>query len=95
MNRLIEEVLTLSEILELKADPAGLAEGAVIESQVQQIQGDQFNMAVFLWYLGNRDLSNLHVYSSVHWTSLILQGTRKTRPCLTSHPVEYEYHFFI
>ena len=25
-------------------------------------------MAVYFWYLENRDLSSVHVYSSVHWT---------------------------
>ena len=34
MNKLIEEVLTLAEVLELRCDPTGLAEGTVIESQV-------------------------------------------------------------
>ena len=33
------------------------------------------------------DLSSIYVYSSLHWTSHFLQGTRKTRPCLTGHPV--------
>ena len=51
------------------------------------IQGDQLNMAVFLWDLGKSDLSSVQVYSGVHWTSYFLQGTRKTRPCLTGHPV--------
>ena len=39
------------------------------------IQCHQLNMAVFLLYFGKGE----HVYSSVHWTSLFLQGTRKTR----------------
>ena len=35
-------------------------------------------MAVFFWYLGKSDLSSV-----CHF----LQGTRKRRPCITSHPV--------
>jgi len=34
--KLIEELLTLAEVLELKCEPSGLSEGAVIESQVEQ-----------------------------------------------------------
>ena len=41
------------------------------------VQGDQFNIAVFLWYLEG----------TVHETSHFFQDTRKTRPCLTGHPV--------
>ena len=33
------------------------------------------------------DLSSVHVYSSVHRTSHFIQGTRKTQPWLTYHPV--------
>ena len=49
------------------------------------LQGDQLNMAVFFWYLGKIDLSSVHVYSTLHWPSNLLQG--QTRPCLTSRPV--------
>ena len=40
------------------------------ESRVQavsliNVQGDQLNMAVFVWYLGKSDLSSVYVYSSV------------------------------
>ena len=42
---------------------------------------------VFLVYLVKSDLSSVHVYSSVHWTSHFFQGTRKTLPCLTGNPV--------
>ena len=34
VSKLIEEVLTLAEVLELKCDPTGLAEGTIVESQV-------------------------------------------------------------
>ena len=36
------------------------------------IQGDQLNMAVFFWYLGKSDLSSVHVYSIVQWTTQLL-----------------------
>ena len=36
---------------------------------VVELQPDQINMAVFIWYLLKSDL----------------QGTRKTRPCITGH----------
>ena len=49
MSRLIEEVLTLSEILELKGDPTGLAEGTVIESQVAKNSAlDPYRFSIFL-----------------------------------------------
>ena len=55
---------------------------------IRNVQGDQLNMTVFFfWYLGNSDLPRVIVYSSVHWASQFLLGTRKTRPCLTGHPV--------
>ena len=54
------------------------------------VQGDQLNMAMIFCYLGNSDLARVHVYSSVHWTSQFLLGTRKTRPCLIGHPVPYK-----
>ena len=38
MPKLIEELLTLAEVLELKCDPSGLSEGAVIESQVDVLK---------------------------------------------------------
>ena len=41
------------------------------------IQVDQFKMAVFLWYLVVSNLYSVHVYNGVHWTSHVLQGTRK------------------
>jgi hypothetical protein len=34
VNKLVEEVQALAEILELKCDKTGLAEGTIIESQV-------------------------------------------------------------
>ena len=56
------------------------------------VQGDQLNMAVCFSHLvsGTSDLPNVHVYSSVHWTSHFLQGTRKTWPCISGRPV-YKY----
>ena len=44
------------------------------------------NMAVFL-YLVKSDFSSVRYYTHVHWKSHFLQGTRKTRTCLTGHPV--------
>ena len=48
------------------------------------LQGDQLNMAVFSGIL---EKVTCPVYSSAHWTSHFLQGTWKTWPCLTGHPV--------
>ena len=53
------------------------------------IQGDQLYMAVFFWYLVKSDLFSVRVYSSLRWTSHFLQGTRKTRPCLSGQVVSY------
>ena len=50
-------------------------------------------MAVFFWYLGKSDLSSVHVYSSVDCTSHFLQGTRKTRPCLTDNAWDRDHKF--
>ena len=49
------------------------------------IQGNQLNMAVFFLCLGKSDLYSVHVV--VDGTSQFKQGTRKTRPCLTGHPL--------
>ena len=49
------------------------------------IQDDQINMASFSWHLVKS--SSVRVFCSVHWRSNFLQGTRKTRPCLSCHPV--------
>ena len=53
------------------------------------IQGYQFYVAVFFWYLGISDFSSVHLYSSVHWTSRFLKETRKNghvnwSPCIIS-----------
>ena len=56
-----------------------------------RIQGDQLNMTVVFWYLGKSAFSSVHVYSGVHWTNHIIQGTRNTRPCITGHPVPNSY----
>ena len=56
------------------------------------IQGDQLNMALCFWYL----VKTSPVYWSVHWKSHFLQGTIKTRLCLSGQ-AEYRYkkiHFF-
>ena len=65
------------------------------------IQGDQLNMNMLFWHLGKGDLSSVHVYSGVHWISHFIKGARKTRTCLTGHPVQYRraglpllFHFF-
>ena len=55
-----------------------------------QVQGVQLNMVVFFWYLGNCDLFSVHVYSSVHWTSQFVQGTRKSRQFLTVTTIDQE-----
>ena len=34
-------------------------------------------------FSGKSDLSSVHVYSSLHWKFHFMQGTRKTRSCLT------------
>ena len=44
------------------------------------MQPDQVNMVVMFWYLVQSD-------ASVRTASHPIQGTRNTRPCLTSHPV--------
>ena len=46
------------------------------------LQGEQLNMAVFIWYLVNSDFSSEHVYSMC-----TRQGTRKTGLYLTYHTV--------
>ena len=51
------------------------------------MQGDQLNIAVLFCYLGKSDLSSVHVYSSVQWTSHSLQDIRITRSCLTGQLV--------
>ena len=51
------------------------------------LQGDQLNMAVCFWYLVKSDLSSVHYSTRVHWKSHFLQGSRKTRPCLSGHLV--------
>ena len=59
-----------------------------LSSVAQTIQGDQLNIAVLFWYLGKSDSSSVRYYT-VSYTGQItfLQGTKKTRPCLTGHPV--------
>ena len=51
------------------------------------IQGDQSNMALFLWYLIKSDFSNVRYCTRVHWTSHFSKVSKKTRPYLTGDPV--------
>ena len=53
------------------------------------LQGGHLNMAVLFWYLVKSYLSatTARVKSSVHWTSLSLQGTRKAQPSLSGRVV--------
>ena len=44
-----------------------------------------------LLVLVKRDLFSVRYCTSVHWTSHVLQGTSKTRSCITGHPVIYQY----
>ena len=53
------------------------------------LQDDQLNMTVFFRYLVKSVLFSVRHSTRVHWISHFLQGTRKTRPCLTGHPVRY------
>ena len=46
--------------------------------RVDQLQGDQLNMAMFLGYLSKIDLSSVRHCTRVHWTSHFLKGTSKT-----------------
>ena len=41
----------------------------------------------FFLYLVKSYLSCVRYRTRVHWTSHVSQGSRKTRPCLTGHPV--------
>ena len=49
--------------------------------------GDQLYMDVCLWYPVKSEWSNVRMYSSIHWTGHLLQGTGKTRPCLSGQVV--------
>ena len=52
------------------------------------IQPDQINMAVLFWCLLKYDaIVFANLYSNVHWTSHVLQGTRNTRSCITGPTV--------
>ena len=72
----------------------GEAAGPAHHTALRLVQGEQLDLAVFFWYLGKSDLSSVHVYSSVHWTSHFLQGTIEELPCLTGHLVAYVLAFF-
>ena len=45
------------------------------------LEGHQFNMAVFFWYFEKSDLSSVHYCTRVHWTSHFVQGTKNTQSC--------------
>ena len=62
-----------------------------MNSEHVKVQGDQLHMDLFIWYLVKSDLSNVRYCTRVHWTSYFLQGTRKTRSCLTGHPVPIQF----
>ena len=47
--------------------------------QDEELQGDQVNMALFFWYIERGDLSSVHVYSGLHWTSYLIQAVMWTR----------------
>ena len=49
----------------------------ITDWNVHKVQGDQLNMAVFFWYLVERDFFSKRYFICVHWTSHFLQGTRK------------------
>ena len=55
---------------------------------VNLVQPDQINMAVLFSYLVKSDASVCYcTYSSLHWTSRVLQGIITTRSCINGHPV--------
>ena len=54
-----------------------------------RIQGAQLYMTVCFLFLV--PCKKWIVHCPVYWTSHFLQGTRKTRPCITGHPVSYTY----
>ena len=45
-------------------------------------------MIVFFWCFRRSDSSTVQLYSSIHWISHILKGTRKIKSCLSGHPVQ-------
>ena len=57
--------------------------GDQLQGTFSILQGHQLNMVVFSWYLVKHDLPSVCYCTSVHWTGHFLQGTRKTRPCLS------------
>ena len=46
-----------------------------------------YRLTSYTWLCVSGTLSIVRVYSSLHWTSDFLQGTRKTRPCLSGQVV--------
>ena len=41
------------------------------------VQCTLYMLTVYFWYLVKSDLSSVHMYSSINWTSHFLKGTRK------------------
>ena len=70
--------MTLDPLLDLVPGSQGRV-------RIFKVQPDQINMAVLFWYHVKTDLAS--VFTPVHWTSRFLQDARKTRGCLTGHPV--------
>ena len=60
----------------------------LLNTSAGDLQGDQFNMTVFFWYLEKSDFSSVCMISSVLLES---QGTRNTRPCLTAVQIHIIY----
>ena len=52
-------------------------------------------MAVIFWYIVKSDLSSVRYCTRIHSTRHFLQGTRKTRPYLTGHPVLIYFNILI
>ena len=70
-------------------DSWGIPQPLVLRyTNLHTVQCHQLYMTVFFWYLVESDLSSVHVYRSVHWTSHFLQGTKNTamiywQPCMS------------
>ena len=68
----------------LSSDPAIINPSSSVRYRVTT---DQLIMTVFFWYLVKSELPSVRYCTCVHWTSHFLQGTIKTRPSLSDHPV--------
>ena len=56
------------------------------------LKPNKIYIAVFFCYLRKLLVHCSHMYSGIHWTSHFIQGNRKTRQCLTGHPVLHAFH---